>query len=135
MKKARSFNKAIKATHPSEVKDQVFDVVVEAAGAKAAIEQAFLLVKPGGALITLGITNEEIFFPSLHITRSEITIYGSIVYTKKDFEDALGFLQDPAFNVSPVLSKIIPLNQYGRAFEDALTGNFTKIVLDFQDTQ
>jgi len=133
MEKARSFNNAIKTLHPQEVRDQLFDVVVEAAGVKAAIEQAFQLVKPGGAMITLGITSDEISFPSLHVTRSEITIYGSIIYTKQDFEEALGFLKDPEFNVSPVLSKIVPIREYEKAFEDALTGNFTKIVLDFRD--
>lgn len=132
MEKARDFNKNIKILHPGEACDQVFDVVVEAAGAKAALEQAFLLVKPGGALITLGIINDEVSFPSLHVTRSEITIYGSIIYTKKDFEEALGLLIDPEFNVSPVLSKIVPLRDYEKAFGDALTGNFTKIVLDFR---
>jgi len=43
MEKARSFNQRIETLHPDEVKGQTFDVVVEAAGAKAAIEQAFLL--------------------------------------------------------------------------------------------
>lgn len=135
MEKAISFNKEIKSLHPDEVEHQVFDVVVEAAGASAAIEQAFLLVKPGGALITLGITSDEVSFPSLHVTRSEISIYGSIVYTKKDFEEALSILQDTEFNVSPVLSKILPFKHYEKAFADALTGDFTKIVLDFQDDQ
>lgn len=135
MEKAKAFNKTIEVLHPDEVKDQVFDVVIEAAGVKAAIEQAFLLVKPGGALITLGITGDEVSFPSLHITRSEITVYGSIIYTKKDFEDALGFLKDTEFNVSPVLSKIVPFRDYKKAFEDALTGNFTKIILDFRENQ
>lgn len=133
MEKARDFNKAIKILHPEKVKDELFDVVIEAAGAKAAVEQAFMLVKPGGALITLGIINDKVSFPSLHVTRSEISIYGSIIYTKKDFDEALGFLKDPQFNVSPVLSKIVPVKEYAKAFEDALTGNFTKIVLDFQD--
>lgn len=133
MEKAKEFNQTIKALYPGDVKNEVFDVVIEAAGAKAAIEQAFLLVKPGGALITLGITSDVVSFPSLHITRSEITIYGSIVYTKEDFAETLVFLNDPEFNVSPVLSKIVPLKEYEKAFEDALTGNFTKIVLDFRD--
>lgn len=135
MEKARSFNQAIKALHPGDVKDQVFDVVVEAAGAKAAVEQAFQLVKPGGAMITLGITSDDVSFPSLHVTRSEITIFGSIIYTKEDFTEALGYLRDPDLNVSPVLSKIMPLKEYEKAFKDALTGNFAKIILDFQDTQ
>lgn len=133
MEKARSFNKAIKILHPEKIQGQLFDIVIEAAGTKAAVEQAFMLVKPGGSLITLGIINDDVSFPSLHVTRSEITIYGSIIYTKKDFEEALGFLKDPQFNVSPVLSKIVPFKEYEKAFEDALTGTFTKIVLDFQD--
>jgi L-iditol 2-dehydrogenase len=132
MEKAKSFNKYIKAMHPADAKDQVFDVVVEAAGVKASIEQAFQLVKPGGALISLGITGDAINYPALRITRSEITIYGTIIYTKKDFMDAFALLRDPAFNVAPILSRIDPFAKYQEAFDDALTGNFAKIVLDFR---
>jgi len=132
MEKAKSFNENIKAIYPADVKDQVYDVVVEAAGVKASVEQAFHLVKPGGAMISLGITGEEIGYPALRITRSEITIYGTIIYTKKDFADAIALLQDPTFNVAPILSRIDPLTQYQEAFADALTGNFAKIVLDFR---
>lgn len=132
MEKAKSFSEKIKTIHPADVKEQVYDVVVEAAGVKASVEQAFQLVKPGGALISLGITGEEIRYPALRITRSEITIYGTIIYTKKDFADALALLQDPGFNVSPILSRIDPFSKYREAFADALTGNFAKIVLDFR---
>jgi L-iditol 2-dehydrogenase len=134
MEKAKSFNKYIKAMHPADAKDQVFDVVVEAAGVKASIEQAFHLVKPGGAMIALGITGEEISYPALRITRSEITIYGTIIYTKKDFADAFTLLRDPEFNVGPILSRIDPFAKYQEAFADALTGNYAKIVLDFRQT-
>jgi len=132
MEKAKSFGKNIRALHPADVKDQMFDVVVEAAGVKASIEQAFQLVKPGGSMISLGIIGEEVRYPALRITRSEITIYGTIIYTKKDFADALALLQDPTFNVGPVLSKIVLFTKYQEAFADALTGNFSKIVLDFK---
>lgn len=134
MERAKSFSKNIKTIHPADVKDQVFDVVVEAAGVKASVEQAFQLVKPGGEMISLGITGDEISYPALRITRSEITIYGTIIYTKKDFARAIAFLQDPKFNVDPVLSKIVPFMKYQEAFADALTGNFAKIVLDFKQT-
>ena len=120
--------------YPADVKDQVYDVVVEAAGVKASIEQAFQLVKPGGAMISLGITGDDISYPALRITRSEITIYGTIIYTKKDFADALALLQDSTFNVTPILSRIDPFTKYQEAFADALTGNYAKIVLDFRQT-
>jgi len=131
MEKAKSFNKNIKTISSADVKDQMYDVVVEAAGVKASVEQAFQLAKPGGDLISLGITGEEIIYPALRITRGEITIHGTIIYTKKDFADALALLEDPTFNVAPVLSKIFPFTKYQEAFADALTGNFAKIVLDF----
>jgi L-iditol 2-dehydrogenase len=89
------------------------------------------IVKPGGALIAFGICGDAIEYPALRITRSEITIFGSIIYTKQDFQDSINFLKDPAFNVAPVLSKIVPYTTYQQAFNDALSGNFAKIVLDF----
>ncbi len=135
MEKARAFNEAIKTLHPADAKGQVYDVVVEAAGVKASVEQSFQLVKPGGALIALGITSDEIRYPALQITRGEITICGTIIYTKADFTDAISFLQDPTFNVAPVLSRIDPLICYREAFADAQSGNFAKIVLDFRQAQ
>jgi len=132
MEKAKSFGGNIRSLNPADVTDQVFDVVVEAAGSKSSIEMSMNIVKPGGALIAFGICGEAIAYPALRITRSEITIFGSIIYTKQDFADAITYLMDPAFNVAPVLSKIVPYTTYQQAFSDALTGNFAKIVLDFK---
>jgi len=132
LEKAKSFGKGIKAMHPKDITDELFDVVVEAAGVKASVEQAMQIVKPGGAVIALGITGEEISYPALRITRSEITIFGTIVYTLKDFADAIEYLKDPAFNVAPVLSQIVPCAQFQQAFEDAMSGNHAKIVLNFE---
>jgi L-iditol 2-dehydrogenase len=132
MEKARSFNKAIKAVPIADVKDEQYDVVIEAAGVKASFDLAFQLVKSGGAMIQLGITGDQINYPALRITRGEITIHGSIIYTKKDFADAIAILQDPTFNVAPILSRIDPLSKYQEAFSDALTGNYAKIILDFR---
>ncbi|MGI9536099.1 MAG: zinc-dependent alcohol dehydrogenase [Desulfocapsaceae bacterium] len=133
MDKAKSFYKSINTLHPNKVNNQQFDLVVEAAGTKTAIEMAFTLVKPGGTMITLGLTGDEVRFPSLNVTRSELSILGSIIYTKQDFQEAFEIIKDPGFNISPVLSEIVPFTQYEKAFADASTGNYTKIVLDFRD--
>lgn len=116
---------------PQEVGDQVFDVVVEAAGVKEAIQQAMQIVKPGGVMIALGITGDPVSFYPIHLVRNEITLFGSIIYTLQDFADAIGFLNNPAFYVDPVISKFVPYSQYQSAFDDALSGNFAKIILDF----
>jgi len=132
MKRAENGYKTVSILHPDAADGRFFDVVIEAAGAKEAIEQAFRLTRPGGTMITLGLTDADIRFPSMLVTRNEITIHGSIIYTKKDFEKALSILADPAFNSEPILSKIVPFTQYEEAFTDAATGEFSKIVMDFQ---
>lgn len=132
MERAKGFGDQVEILHPHEVKDRLFEVVVEAAGTKSSIEQAFHLVKPGGAVISLGLVGEEVQYPALRITRGEISIYGTIIYTKKDFTEAIALLKNPAFHVGPLISKVMPFTQYQEAFDDALTGNFAKIVLDFK---
>ena len=132
MEKAKRIYPSINTLDPGAAQGQLFEVVIEAAGVKAAIEQAFTLVKPGGTMIALGITNDEVRYPALHVTRSEMTIHGSIIYTKQDFQDAFEYLNDPGFNIAPVISKVLPFDQYEQAYAAASTGEYTKILLDFQ---
>jgi L-iditol 2-dehydrogenase len=121
----------VRTLHPKDVNDEMFDVVVEAAGVRSSIEQAMQIVKPGGEIVAIGITSEKVDYPVMKIVRGEVTIHGSIIYTLADWDDAIKYIQDPTFNVRPVLSKIVPLGEYRQAFSDALSGNFAKIVLRF----
>jgi L-iditol 2-dehydrogenase len=124
----------IRAVHPHEVTGEWFDVVVEAAGVRQSVEQAIQLVKPGGALVAIGITADPVNFPVIHIVRNEITIFGTIIYTLNDFAAALELLSDSSFSIEPVLSKIVPVTEFQQAYEDALSGNFAKIILSFKET-
>lgn len=120
-----------RAMCPQEVTDETFDVVVEAAGVTAAIEQAIRLVKPGGTMIALGVTGDPVTYIPIHVVRSEISILGTIIYTLSDFAGAIEYLCDPTFNVDKIVSKLVKLDQFEEAFEDAFSGNLAKIVLVF----
>jgi L-iditol 2-dehydrogenase len=122
----------IKTAAPKKAADKTFDIVIEAAGAKASIEQAIEIVKPGGDLIIIGITEESVEFPAIKIVRSEITIHGTIIYTKEDFLTSGQYLLHKKLNTNPIISKIFPLIDFEQAFETALSGDFAKVVLDFQ---
>lgn len=128
---AKQFGPVVVYT-PQQVADQKFDVVIEAAGVREAIRQAMEIVKPGGVLIALGITGDLVELSPIHIVRSEISILGSIIYTKQDFADAISYLNKPECKVNPIVSKILPYTQFQAAFDDALSGQFAKIILDFQ---
>lgn len=107
-----------------------FDVVIECAGTPSGMETSFSLVKPGGSLVLLGITQEPVRFPALQVVRNEISIFGSIIYdTPRDFYQSMTVLADERFMVTPIISKIYRLQEYQAAFADALSGDYGKIVL------
>jgi len=121
----------IHTAFPQDIQNETFDVVVEAAGAKSSFEQAVQLVRPGGAMVLIGLVPEA-NVPIIHIVRNEITLFGSIIYNfPSDYEQTIAYLRDSNFNIEPVVSQIIPLADYRIAYENALSGDFGKIILKF----
>lgn len=131
--RAKSFYPHIQTILPQDAKGEAFDVVIEAAGSRASFEQGVKLVKPGGSMVLIGITDEATL-PIIRVVRKEITIYGSIIYNiPGDFIKSIEYLSKSNFNVDPIISRIYHFLDYQKAYEDALSGKFGKIVLNFMD--
>jgi len=123
----------IQATHPNDIEPDTFDYVVEAAGTPQSVQSCFRWLKPGGSVLLIGITNAS-ELPVGQIVRKEQTIYGSIIYRfPKDFAESIEYLSDERFDPTVFISKILPLENYEEAYELALSGNFAKIIIDFQN--
>jgi L-iditol 2-dehydrogenase len=121
----------IKAVYPSEISDEKFDVVIEAAGVKSSVEQGIQLVKPGGAMVLIGMTPEA-DIPIIQLVRNELTLFGTIIYNfPSDYQQTIEYLQDENLNIAPIVSKIVPLTEYQSAYESALSGDYGKIVFKF----
>ncbi|KIL35815.1 sorbitol dehydrogenase [Cohnella kolymensis] len=121
----------INAVYPSDIHDETFDVVIEAAGVRSSVEQGIELVKPGGAMVLIGMTPEA-NIPVIQLVRKELTLLGTIIYNfPSDYQQTIEYLQDPNLNISPIVSKIVPLTEYQSAYESALSGDYGKIVFKF----
>jgi len=130
--KIRKYFKNVETSLPQDVKGK-YDIVIEAAGARASVEQALTLVKPGGAMVMIGMTTEATF-PVNEIVRREITLYGSIIYTApKDFLKSIDYLQREDFNVDAIISEMFDFKNYDKAYEAALSGEYGKILLNFRN--
>lgn len=115
-----------------EVKDEKFEVVIEAAGVKQAVEQGVRIVKQGGTVILIGLTPEATL-PIVEIVRNELTIHGSIIYNfPEDFYKCVKYLLNDEFNVKPIISNIFPLKEFKKAYIYAISGQCGKILIDFQ---
>ncbi|MBU8878706.1 alcohol dehydrogenase catalytic domain-containing protein [Bacillus sp. FJAT-29790] len=122
----------IQVANSEEVNEGMYDVVIEAAGVRASFEQGVKLVKPGGTMLLIGLAREA-SIPVSQVVRKEISIYGSIIYNMPgDFLKSIDYLSKQDFNVEPIISKIFHYRDYAQAYEDACSGRYGKIVLNFK---
>ncbi|WP_134699193.1 zinc-binding dehydrogenase [Ammoniphilus sp. YIM 78166] len=127
----RSLGGDIRAVYPQEVEGESFEVVIEAAGTKQSVEQAFHLAGRGGAVVLIGLTAEAAL-PVTQIVRNEVTIYGSIIYNfPEDYQKTVDYLSNPAFNIEPIISRVLPLSDYQEAYNTALSGDYGKVIFKF----
>jgi len=121
----------VRTAHPDEINEEQFEVVIEAAGVSQSVEKGVLLVKPGGSLVLIGLAKEATL-QIIKIVRKEISIYGTIIYhVPDDFVQAMEYLKDDQFNISPLVTGIFPLTEYQKAYDTALSGVHGKILLQF----
>jgi len=122
----------IRTALPYEVGNEKFDVVIECAGKKESVEQAVKLVKPGGSLVIVGFAPQATF-PVVQIVRNELSIYGSIIYHfPDDFLQSMQYLATIDFDPKVIISKVYHFTEYEKAYRDASSGDFGKIILDFR---
>jgi L-iditol 2-dehydrogenase len=95
----------------------LIDVIYECSGDTLAIAQAVKLLKPGGILVLVGITEtDEISFPIHELRRKEITIINirrQVHCTQK----AIDLLESGKVKMDSMATHHFPLEETGRAFD------------------
>jgi len=72
--------------------DDHFDIVFDTVGLEVTRQQAIKVVKPGGAIIHIGLTQPDGSFDFRKATLQEVTFIGTYCYTNKDFVKTLDLL-------------------------------------------
>jgi L-idonate 5-dehydrogenase len=96
-----------------------FDVVFEAAGARAALRQAFDLVRPGGTIVQIGtLGTEEIPLPANQLMVREINFIGSMRYGNV-FGEAIRVVESGRIDLRGLVSAVFPLDEIESALRVA----------------
>jgi L-iditol 2-dehydrogenase len=114
------------------------DLVVEAAGAPAAVTLATQLCRPGGRAVLLGIAGEgrTLSLPSDLLIGKDMALIGSIAYPAATWSRVVGLLADGVLDLDPIVTHRFPMSD----FEDAVAlmddrhGIVAKIVLEHPAT-
>ena len=80
------------APNDKEIKSNSFDIVFDTVGLEISRQQAIEVVKPGGSIIHIGLTQPAGTFNFRKMTLQEVTVIGTYCYTNKDFAQTLSIL-------------------------------------------
>ncbi|MEI3607638.1 alcohol dehydrogenase catalytic domain-containing protein [Pseudogracilibacillus sp. SE30717A] len=131
LQKVKEHYPDIEIKHPEEVTENQYDVTIEVAGVRASFEQSIEIVKPGGSVVAVGFPAVA-KIPVVKMVRKELSIFGSIIYNvPDDFLASITYLLDEKFYVEPIISEVLPIAHFEKAYEKAVSGHYRKIVLEF----
>ena len=106
------------------------DVSFEAVGISATCIQAMLGLRIGGLSVWIGQGSPLVEIRMLDIVTRELKIFGTFMYGLKEFEAAVRMLNMGIVDITPIISKEVPMSQ-GAEWFDKLTksNNLVKVIL------
>lgn len=106
------------------------DFVIEAAATETALEQAFDLVRDGGLVVTIGTFNRPVTFnPFFTMTRREVSLVSTIGRTWETWRRMVQLIEDDHLNLSPLITRILPLEAFDEGFQLVKSGEGQKVLL------
>lgn len=110
------------------------DVVVETAGAVAAIELSTRLAREGGRLALLGIAGhgQDLSLPADRLALRDLSVFGSVGYTTAVWARMVRLVREGLVDLDPIVTHRFPLERFGDAFAlmNDRRGIVGKIVLE-----
>ncbi len=109
---------------------QKADVVVECSGSEVGVRYALEAVRRGGTFVLIGLRGADISVRFDLICFSEIAVRSGNASTPQSWGTAMRLLWDKKIELSPLVSKVLPLDDWEQAFKSSLAREGVKYVLD-----
>jgi L-iditol 2-dehydrogenase len=104
-------------------------IVVEAAGAAPSLATAIELASRGGTIVQIGLYGRPIPVPVDRLVIREVTLRGSFASTPSSWRSALKLMATGAVNLAPLVSQVLPLEDWASGFAAARAKAAGKVVL------
>jgi L-iditol 2-dehydrogenase len=105
-------------------------VVVECSGSEAAMAFGLTAARRGGRYVQIGLAGRPVTLPLDLVCFRELTITSGFASTPASWDRALELLHRRSIDLEPLLSAVVPLNDWERAFAATRAGDGIKFVLD-----
>jgi L-iditol 2-dehydrogenase len=106
------------------------DVVIECSGSEAGIASGLAAARRGGRYVQMGVVGREAKIPFDLVCFHELTITSGFASTPSSWATALELVADRRIVLEPLLSEVVPLAEWERAFAATRSAEGIKFVLD-----
>ena len=96
------------------------DVVFECVGVEKSIRDAMDIIRKGGRVVVVGVFGNEVKVNMANVQDREQEIIGSLMYTRRDFTEAVQMIANAPFSPDLFITEIYPLEKPEEAFKAAL---------------
>ena len=110
--------------------DRVFEVVVECSGNAGGMTTCFEHALRGGRYVQVGLAGKPVAVPLDEVCFRELTVTGGNASTPASWHRALRLIAGGAVDLQSLVSEVVPLDEWERAFAATRTGSGIKFVLD-----
>ncbi len=108
----------------------VFDVVVECSGHEGGMRTCLEAARRGGRYAQIGLAGRDVALPFDEVCFRELVVTGGNASTATSWHKALQLIEDRAVDLGTLVSEVIPLADWERAFAATRAGESVKLVLD-----
>ena len=105
------------------------DVLLECAGAAAAVRDALHLVRKRGQITQMGLVGKSVELNYDQIVLRDIRLVGSFGNSMRSWEHALNLMRDEAIPLAPLISAVLPLSEWEQGFDRVRRKEGLKILL------
>ncbi|MCK5692264.1 MAG: zinc-binding dehydrogenase [Bacteroidales bacterium] len=107
------FEEGVKAFFGSEG----FQVGFEAAGVQPSLDALMAYVEKGGDIVILGVYSENPTVKMFFLGEHELNLFGSMMYRKEDYEEAVRMIDSGKIATAPLISKHFSFETYLEAYQ------------------
>lgn len=100
--------------------DEGIDIAFECVGIESSIRDAMHVVRKGGRVVVVGVFGDEVKVNMANVQDRELELIGTLMYTKRDFTEAVYMLSNASFSPELFITSVFPLDEPVEAFNAAL---------------
>lgn len=110
------------------------DVILECVGFQDTISQAIEHARKGSVIVVVGVFGKKPCIDLGLVQDRELTITGTLMYQKKDYECAIQLISQGLLNLDTMITHRFQFSDYPQAYRviEELEGDYLKVIIEMQ---